>query len=800
MSVVVGRGPQSSSARRPALDRLSSRLLISAAGVQRARRPTDLVRLLFGAVVTAGLGALASAVHVEHVSPLPAWIVDGLQIIVATCLVLIGVALAIVTIVRARWALLLSTVGAGLVAAAVCGLVVPSSQEARLSWLGGAAGALCAAWPEFKRPIRRLTVLGLLCGVVLAGWGQGSGHESTVTLVATASTLAAAYTVGCLFRLVFGVGTSAPLIDLIGGYVGELGVVVEAIAAVDGVRHWTASRFTATTSTGTAVAISIYSRDAVDAQLFGRIMRFLWYRHTRVATSYTRVQHLEHHLALVLRAWSAGVSDEQVIAAGYVGPEEDAAVITTSPTGRTMAEHTADELRDELVSVWSAVTNLAAAGLAHGSIDGGAVMRSAVNANGWVFAGMANGSLAPDEQQVLADRAAILFATARIVGADRAVTSAHTALGQGGLSAIIPLLQIGAFPQAERSRRSEDKSLLAELRRAASAASGIDPPELAPLHRMDPVTALLIAGTFFGVWLLIGELSGLSDVGDVLKSAQWWWLAAAFVVGLTPNLTEAVALSGAVAEPLPLGPLVMLRLADGFLGLVGGTVATTAAAIRFFQRRGLSASIAVTSGLLYSVSGFIDQMLISVVALFFVHDAFTFASQGSSSDGGSSGSDVLWIVLGTLVVVGVGSGIAVAKPRLRHRVLDKVRPQAAAARDDLRTLAGEPGKLIRLFGANVATQVLFAITLGLCLRAFGTTVPLPVLLLVNTAGSLLGGVAPVPGGMGVIESVLIAGLTAAGVEQDTAIAATFAYRLITAYLPPIWGWPAMWWLRRTDYL
>jgi uncharacterized membrane protein YbhN (UPF0104 family) len=60
--------------------------------------------------------------------------------------------------------------------------------------------------------------------------------------------------------------------------------------------------------------------------------------------------------------------------------------------------------------------------------------------------------------------------------------------------------------------------------------------------------------------------------------------------------------------------------------------------------------------------------------------------------------------------------------------------------------------------------------------------------------------APIPGGLGVIEAGLIAGMTAAGVEQSTAVAATFTARMCTAYLPPIWGWFALGWLRRNDYV
>jgi len=54
--------------------------------------------------------------------------------------------------------------------------------------------------------------------------------------------------------------------------------------------------------------------------------------------------------------------------------------------------------------------------------------------------------------------------------------------------------------------------------------------------------------------------------------------------------------------------------------------------------------------------------------------------------------------------------------------------------------------------------------------------------------------------MGVVEAGMILGLTAAGISEDVAVAATFLQRLFTAYLPPIWGWFVLLWLRRKDYL
>jgi uncharacterized membrane protein YbhN (UPF0104 family) len=65
---------------------------------------------------------------------------------------------------------------------------------------------------------------------------------------------------------------------------------------------------------------------------------------------------------------------------------------------------------------------------------------------------------------------------------------------------------------------------------------------------------------------------------------------------------------------------------------------------------------------------------------------------------------------------------------------------------------------------------------------------------------VIGGMAPAPGGMGVIEAGLIGGMTAAGVPQEIAVATTFTARMCTADLPPIRSWFAPQWLRRNEYV
>ena len=161
---------------------------------------------------------------------------------------------------------------------------------------------------------------------------------------------------------------------------------------------------------------------------------------------------------------------------------------------------------------------------------------------------------------------------------------------------------------------------------------------------------------------------------------------------------------------------------------------------------------------------------------------------------------MVWLIV--LLVIGgaVFLGIVLLVPRLRRVARDKLRPKLSEVLSHLKLLAGHPRNMVEIFGGAALSQLTIAFALGTALHAFNQHLSLATLLVVLTLASMLGGVSPVPGGMGVVEAGMIIGLTAAGVPQDDAVAATFVQRLFTSYLPPIWGWFVLVWLRRKEYL
>ena len=66
--------------------------------------------------------------------------------------------------------------------------------------------------------------------------------------------------------------------------------------------------------------------------------------------------------------------------------------------------------------------------------------------------------------------------------------------------------------------------------------------------------------------------------------------------------------------------------------------------------------------------------------------------------------------------------------------------------------------------------------------------------------SLFAGFMPVPGGVGVAEAGFTAGLIAIGIPEGAATSTALAFRLVTFYLPPLWGVFAMRWMKSQSYL
>jgi uncharacterized protein (TIRG00374 family) len=73
------------------------------------------------------------------------------------------------------------------------------------------------------------------------------------------------------------------------------------------------------------------------------------------------------------------------------------------------------------------------------------------------------------------------------------------------------------------------------------------------------------------------------------------------------------------------------------------------------------------------------------------------------------------------------------------------------------------------------------------LAAFDAQISVLAVITVFVVGQTLGHVAPIPGGLGPTEALMVAGLTALGVAPTVAVASVLANRLLTYWLPVLPG-------------
>jgi glycosyltransferase 2 family protein len=643
------------------------------------------------------------------------------------------------------------------------------------------SAAVVVAGPDLTRPARRAgaAVVGLaaMASVVL-----GSAYPSHVL-----GGLGLGFGVGAAVRLTFGSSAGFPTIDRVRSALHHLGVdaIDVRVAPRQGVGP---ARYIAESGQG-SLAISVYGRDARDAQIVARVWRALWYRDPGPQASYTRREQVDHEaLMLLLARRRADVLVADVVGVGSASTG-DVVLVTLQPDAPTLADLPADELTDGLLAqVWAAAARLRGAGIGHGRLNAASILV----ADGEVLVtDLAAARMHAPAAVLATDLAELLVSCSLLVGEARAVASARAGVGDEALRDALPFVQHAALSPGLRDEVRARHADVDALRLSAARAAGGEAPEVAELHRIRLRDVLLMVLTLVAAYTLLGQLAdvGLDTIVDELSNAELGWVLFGLVLAQLALVTDAAATIAAVGGPLPLGPTTLLQSAVKFINLsvpsVAGKLALT---VRFLQRQGVATSLAVSQGAIDSLAGFVVQAVVLVVVVPIIDIDVDL--------GNADASGLVWLGIALLALGVVGALVAAVVPSLRARVARPVREAVGNARE----LAASPQRLTRLVLANVGSQLVYALVLGVSLRSLGAEASLAELLFVNTAVSLFSGLVPVPGGIGVAEAGLTAGLVAVGVPEQTALAAALIHRLLTFYLPPVWGYFALRWLGRHGFV
>jgi uncharacterized membrane protein YbhN (UPF0104 family) len=804
--------------------RTQVRVFSSASDAPRARRPTDIVLLalsviavLLLSVVAPGPTRLDAAVAslLQTLPGLLGWLWEiGYDLLIGWAILLLALSL----LARGRKRLFLEEVAAGGLALAVAML---AGKAAGTDWslsldaigksapppvylavrLAMAVAVVVMASPHMTRPLRHVgrwvIVIGALAGIALGAIlpiGMAAGF-----LIGIGS--------AALVHLVAGSPGGRLTLEQVGGALEDLGV-----SAVD-LRHAAlepsgVALVTGATADGRALLVKVYGRDAWDGQLLASTWSSLWTRGETPHLGSGRLQQVEHEAFVTLLAERGGVPVLPVVAAGMAVDND--ALLVSETTGRPLVRVSAHGVSDELLQdLWRAVVRLGELGIAHSQLDG---YRLVVRPDGSPAIGdFAEATVTPTLNDLAVDRAQLLVTTALAVGEDRAIAAAIAVLGREAFGEVLPFLQPAVLDRATRRTVRDGDWDLDDLRRRAAEAVGIEPPALEKVRRVTWGAVLMVVVLGIVAYTLIAAIAnvGLQSLVDELTQANPWWLVGALLVSPSIQMAQAFSTMGASIREVRYLPVLMLEYAIQFIALaVPSSAARVALEVRFFERNGVDAGGALSIGAIDSVCGFVVQIvLILVITLSGLAslDLSSVTSSSSSSSSSGSSSGVPFITLATALVV-LGVLVILVVPRYRRRVWEGVprfwaglRAQAAAGAIALRVLR-MPSKLVLIFGGNLVAQTLQAIILGLCLASFGYHTSLAGLILVNTFVSLFAGFMPVPGGMGVAEAGYTAGLVALGIPNAVAVSTAIAFRLVTFYLPPIWGSFGMRWLRSHAYL
>jgi uncharacterized protein (TIRG00374 family) len=455
-----------------------------------------------------------------------------------------------------------------------------------------------------------------------------------------------------------------------------------------------------------------------------------------------------------------------------------------------MSDIDIDALPDAvLVGLWRSVAHLHEAGIAHGRLNSNAVR---VDGDKAVLGNFYAASVAAPETRMHGDVTELLASLTDILGTERAVTVAREGLGDDVLADALPYVQRFAVSTEGRDSIPSGKSFFAGIRNEVASQLGVDEPEPAQLTRINWRTILMFVLSLTAAYALIGMLAGIdwSEVWSELQGAKWGWIILGLIVATSTLATEAYSLMAAVAAAVPLRPTVQLESAIKFIQLaVGGAAGRMATNIAFLRKFGVSSTDAVTQGGVDSFTGFVVQATILLLAAIFGN--VDLIPEDASAD-------INWVMVIGIVLIAVVVSVVMWRriPAIREKIL----PAAKQMWTGLKELGKDPSRLVRLFGANLGSNLLYGLALWITAVGFGVTLPYLSVVVVYVAMALLSGLMPVPGGVGVSEAALTTGLVALGVDQPLAFAIAVTFRVSSAYLPPVWGWFSLQWLQRNEYL
>ena len=478
----------------------------------------------------------------------------------------------------------------------------------------------------------------------------------------------------------------------------------------------------------------------------------------------------EAMVGLLAQARGVRVAPVLAVAAGAHG---EAVLAVGAVDGPTLTELGDDVGDDVLDSAWQQVVALADARVGVRALTTGHLVATP---DGVAVVDLSRAQPAAPDGVLAGDVAELLASTSALVGAERAVQVAHRVLGKERLTAALARLVPVALTPGTRSAVKASGGL-APIVAQVSAVTEVEEPEFERIERMRPRTLVMAAMLGVAVYVLAPQLANLKSLNAVVAAIDWRWVAPLAAASVATYIGAALGLAGGTPGRVPVGQAASVALAASFVASFAPPgIGQVGLNVRFLQKRGFPTAVAASASAAKEAAVVIVHL--TILAAFGIWAGSTDALASELSRMPSPGV-VAAVVGGALSVV----GLALAVPRVRRLVTQRVVPAVRSSAGAMREVVSSPTKLVSLFGGVALLPLGYVFALYFAVRAFGVEPSFVAVGLVSLSAGALATAAPTPGGLGAVEAVLLASLTGLGVASEQALAAVMLYRLATFWLP-----------------
>lgn len=778
---------------------------------RRVRRPSDLLRFALAVGVSAGLLAFASLLEstiagldsdlTKSAAYLPSWLALPLGFLSSVGLLLLPIVVAINLALRKRGRVIAEAALGFLLAAIVLSVLGwylqrNASDPVWFALAGTKNRDSIPLQPYLSGVVAIVTIArvrergrgGTLSITVIAASTLAVFLAGGVTIVSTTLTLLLGWAAGLLLRYGIGTPTARPRGMRVADAMAKAGYpvsILRATASTDKGR-----RYTARTEEGLRLHVVVFDRDLEGSGLLPRWWRGLRLRDPEALGGGTMRETLDRSVLVSQAAHLAGARVPQLIFARTIDADscmvafefvEGTALARILDAGEQVDDHT-------LVQAWHAVASLHDAAIAHRALSPDHLIRDR-DGDVWLLH-PTSGTVAMNDLQERIDLADLLVTLSLVSTPERAVATAVHALGAPRIARALPALQPFALTSANRARLRKHKGMLGTLREEILRLNAV--PEAAAeavqIERLSPRRVFTIVAGVLAAYLLLGQL-GQVDLLGLFTQADYGWLAIGALAAVLTFVGAALALEGFVAEQLRFNKTFLAQLSAAFATLVSPpTLGAVAVNIRYLQKSKVPSAAAGASVAVSQVLAFLIH--IGLLFLFAVvagtSEAFTFDPPRTAV-----------VAIGAIVFI---AAILLPLPSIRRWVLARVRPSLDVVLPRLSMLAQTPSKLVTGVFGMVLLNLAFCVALWAAVRAFGGGGTFAAIAIVYLAGSTLGSAAPTPGGVGAVETIMTAGLVAAGIDSQIAVQSVLMYRVLTFWLPTIPGYLSFQYLQRKGNL